>query len=187
MGAMTGLSYINFEAFAERFDFEVRDLVRHSATTELLSVDRETALHALRFDLPPVESIAKKAIARQGLSERVSTAAGDFFVDPLPEADVITMGMILHDWNLEKKHLVRSAYAALPRAVRSPSDRGLIDDERRQRRIRPNDVPQHAHRVRRLLRLLRRRLPGLVPRGGASPLRGLLHLAGPSSAAIAYK
>ena len=35
--------------------------------------------------------------------------------EPLPKADVITMGMILHDWNLEKKmHLVRAAYDALP-------------------------------------------------------------------------
>ena len=38
-----------------------------------------------------------------GLADRVRTATGDFFQDPLPKAAVITMGMILHDWNLEKK------------------------------------------------------------------------------------
>ena len=30
-------------------------------------------------------------------------ASGDFFADALPKADVITMGLILHDWNLERK------------------------------------------------------------------------------------
>jgi hypothetical protein len=44
------------------------------------------------------------------LSDRVTTEAGDFFADPLPEADVITMGLILHDWNLEgKRHLIKAA------------------------------------------------------------------------------
>jgi hypothetical protein len=50
------------------------------------------------FDLPAVVEIAARNIAMRGLSERVTTVAGDFFADPLPRADVITMGMILHDW-----------------------------------------------------------------------------------------
>ena len=67
------------------------------------------------FDLPQVEPVARKHIANAGLSERVTAVSGDFFKDPLPKADVITMGMILHDWNLEKKmHLIRAAYDALP-------------------------------------------------------------------------
>ncbi len=67
------------------------------------------------FDLPVVEPIAKRTIEGAGLSDRVTAAAGDFFADPLPEADVITMGLILHDWNLERKmHLVKAAYDALP-------------------------------------------------------------------------
>jgi O-methyltransferase domain len=67
------------------------------------------------FDLPPVEPIAKRRIEAAGLSRRVSAASGDFFTDALPKADVITMGMILHDWNLEKKkQLIRKAYEALP-------------------------------------------------------------------------
>jgi hypothetical protein len=45
----------------------------------------------------------------------VTAKALDFFADSLPKADVITMGMILHDWNLEKKmHLIRAAHDALP-------------------------------------------------------------------------
>jgi hypothetical protein len=68
------------------------------------------------FDLPAVEPIARKVISREGLSDRVQTASGDFFKDALPKADMATMGMILHDWNFEKKkHLIRSAYNALHR------------------------------------------------------------------------
>src|SRR5207302_4301401 len=54
------------------------------------------------FDLPVVEPIAKRTIEAAGLSEHVTALGGDFFADPLPEADVITMGLILHDWNLEQ-------------------------------------------------------------------------------------
>src|SRR5436309_1267007 len=62
------------------------------------------------FDLPAVEPIAARSIAKAGLSDRVKTAKGDFFADSLPRADVVTMGMILHDWNLEKKKvLIRKA------------------------------------------------------------------------------
>jgi len=38
-----------------------------------------------------------------GLQHRLTFTAGDFFKDALPHADVIVMGHILHDWNLEEK------------------------------------------------------------------------------------
>ena len=67
------------------------------------------------LDLPQVEPIAARKIAEAGLGERVTAIAGDVFADPLPRADVITMGMILHDWNLPKKKLlIAKAYEALP-------------------------------------------------------------------------
>ena len=84
------------------------------------------------FDLPVVEPIAKRTIEGAGLSDRVTAAAGDFFADPLPEADVITMGLILHDWNLERKmHLVKAAYDALPDGGAFIVIENLIDDGRR--------------------------------------------------------
>jgi O-methyltransferase. len=72
-------------------------------------------IECISFDLSPVEPVAKKHITAAGLADRIRTATGDFFQDPLPKADVITMGMILHDWNLEKKmKLIRAVYDALP-------------------------------------------------------------------------
>ena len=71
-------------------------------------------------------------IQQVGLADRVAAVGGDFFVDPLPKADVITMGMILHDWNLEKKKtLIRKAYDALPQAGAFVVIEALIDDARR--------------------------------------------------------
>src|SRR5947207_1750779 len=90
-------------------------------------------VQCVSFDLPPVEPIARKHIAAAGLSDRVCTASGDFFKDPLPKADMITMGMILHDWNLEKKlHLIRAAYDALPAGGALVAIEALIDDARRE-------------------------------------------------------
>lgn len=191
MGAMTGLSRINFEALAERYDFSRHaTLCDVGGATGLLSVEvakRHPRIRCVSFDLPPVESIARKHIAAAGLSDRVTTASGDFFVDPLPRADVITMGMILHDWNLEKKkHLIRSAYAALPPGGALIAIEALIDDARREN----------------LFGLLMS-LNMLIEFGDAFDFSGadfrgwcaeagfrrfeVLHLAGPSSAAIAYK
>jgi hypothetical protein len=104
--------------------------------TGLLSIEtakRHPHLQCVSFDLPAVEPIAQKAIAAAGLSDRIRTASGDFFKDPLPKADVITMGMILHDWNLEKKsRLIRAAYDALPHGGAFVAIEALIDDERRE-------------------------------------------------------
>jgi precorrin-6B methylase 2 len=136
MSAMTGVSRINFEAFAEKFDFApFATLCDVGGATGLLSTEvarRHPHIQCTSFDLPAVEPIAKRAIAAAGLEQRVRTASGDFFADPLPKADVITMGMILHDWNLEKKmHLIRSAHASLPPGGALVAIEALIDDERR--------------------------------------------------------
>ena len=70
---------------------------------------------------------------RSGLSDRIGTASGDFFKDPMRKADVITMGMILHDWNLEKKmRLIGSAYDALPSGGAFVAREALIDDASRE-------------------------------------------------------
>ncbi len=62
------------------------------------------------FDLPEVAPIFEEYVETNGLSSRVKFQAGSFFIDPLPRVDVIMMGHILHDWNLdEKKLLIRKA------------------------------------------------------------------------------
>jgi hypothetical protein len=137
LGAMTGLSRINFEAFAEKFDFSrFKTMCDVGGATGLLSIEvarRHGHMRCTSFDLPPVEPIARRSISAAGLADRVGTSSGDFFKDPLPRADLITMGMILHDWNLEQKmHLIRAAYDALPAGGALVAIEALIDDARRE-------------------------------------------------------
>jgi len=40
---------------------------------------------------------------RSGTADNGSAQSLDFFAQPLPKADVVTMCMNVHDWNLEKK------------------------------------------------------------------------------------
>ena len=136
MGAMQGISLGNCHALAEKFDFSRYESLCDvgGATGQLCRVvaTRHPHLRCTSYDLPVVAPIAERAIASAGLSDRVTTASGDFFADPLPPADVITMGLILHDWNLERKmHLIRAAYDALPEGGAFIVIENLIDDERR--------------------------------------------------------
>jgi tRNA1(Val) A37 N6-methylase TrmN6 len=83
---MTGLSRINFEAFADKFDFsKFQTLCDVGGATGLLSIEvakKHSHLKCISFDLPPVESIANKHIAAAGLAHRIDSVSGDF--DPLP-------------------------------------------------------------------------------------------------------
>ncbi len=136
MRAMTGISLPNFEAFARKFDFSgyetMCDIGGATGQLSILVAQHHPHMRLTTCDLPPVEPIARKTIEEQGLADRIQAAFVDFFQDSIPAADVVTMGMILHDWNLENKmHLIRSAHAALPEGGACVAIENLIDDERR--------------------------------------------------------
>jgi SAM-dependent methyltransferase len=191
MDAMQGISLGNIHALAEKFDFSRYKTVCDvgGATGQLCTIlaARHPHLRFTSYDLPVVAPIAEKAIAAAGLADRVATASGDFFADPLPRADVITMGLILHDWNLDRKmHLIRAAYDALPEGGAFIIIENLIDDARRE----------NAFGLMMSLNML-------IEFGDAFDFTGsdfagwcrevgfreveILPLAGPASAGIAYK
>jgi hypothetical protein len=67
------------------------------------------------FDLPPMCSHFERYVEAQGLSGRLQFHAGDFLADPLPGADVLVLGRVLHNWDLAAKMmLLKKAYDALP-------------------------------------------------------------------------
>jgi hypothetical protein len=83
------------------------------------------------FDLPQVGPIFTDYVAGLGLAGRLTFAPGSFFTDPLPTADVILMGHILHDWDLsEKKMLIDKAYEALPTGGALVVYESIIDNDR---------------------------------------------------------
>ena len=119
VNAMSGIQMGNFIAFAQKFDFsKYKTLTDAGGSSGLLSVlvaKHQPHMQCISFDLPPVEPIANKTIALFELTQRVQTATGDFFNDPIPPADVIVMGNILHDWDEEHKiALMMNAFHSLP-------------------------------------------------------------------------
>jgi len=137
INAMTGISAPNFQAFAEKFDFSRYDsLCDVGGASGLLGMTvaaRHPHLHCISADLPAVTTIATRNIEAAGLADRVTAQAIDFFEESLPQADIITMGMILHDWNLDKKmQLIHAAFDALPEGGAFVVVENIIDDARRE-------------------------------------------------------
>jgi hypothetical protein len=90
-------------------------------------------LEGIGFDLPDVGPIFEEYVAKNMLSGRLRFESGSFFTDPLPKVDVITMGHILHDWNLEEKRmLLRKSYEALPPGGAVVVYEAIIDNDRSQ-------------------------------------------------------
>lgn len=85
------------------------------------------------FDLPVTGPIFEEYVQSFGLETRLKFYPGNFFKDPLPKADVLSMGHILHDWDLDqKKMLITKAHEALPKGGALIIFESLIDDERRE-------------------------------------------------------
>ena len=191
MEAMQGISLGNFHALADTFDFSryqtVCDVGGATGLLCTILTRRHPHLRCTSYDLPVVAPIAEKRIAAAGLADRITVASGDFLADPLPSADVITMSLILHDWNLDrKKQLISSAYQAIPDGGALIAIENLIDDGRRE----------NAFGLMMSLNML-------IEFGDAFDFTGadfaqwcreagfqtveILPLAGPASAAIAFK
>jgi O-methyltransferase domain/Dimerisation domain len=84
------------------------------------------------FDLTPMKPLFDSYVEKHGLSHRLQFFAGDFLSDPLPTAEVLVLGRILHNWDLATKTLLlQKAYDALPVGGALVVYERLIDDERR--------------------------------------------------------
>jgi hypothetical protein len=134
--AMTGLSLPIARVIAERFPWNrYRTFVDIGTAQGCLPVQIAMAhphLKGAGFDLLPVQPIFEAYVQEHGLGDRLSFHAGDFLRDGLPGADVLIMGHILHDWDVEtKKALVASAFSALPPGGSLLVYDMMIDDERR--------------------------------------------------------
>jgi precorrin-6B methylase 2 len=134
--AMRGVQMGAFLAFLDAVDLSdaemLCDVGGASGALAAAAVARYPGLEAISFDLPPVQRIAQRHLEALGVADRVRAVAGDFFVDDLPRADVVTMGNILHDWGEDQKlTLITRGYEALPPGGRLVVIENIIDDERR--------------------------------------------------------
>ena len=191
INAMSGIQMGNFMTFAQKFDFSkyttLADIGGSAGLLSVMVAKHQDHMSCTTFDLPPVEPIAFETIQKFQLTGRVKAQSGDFFSDAFPHADVITMGNILHDWDEEKKiMLMKKAYDALPEGGAFVAIEGIIDDERKQ----------NAFGLMMSLNMLIETGTGFDftfadfskwAKTVGFKSTSLLPLAGPSSAAIAYK
>jgi hypothetical protein len=137
LAAMTGISHGANQAIARQFPWGKYKTFADVGTAQGdLAV--QIALHnahltGVGFDLPEAAPIFEEYVETNGISERLRFQPGDFFKQELPKVDVITMGHILHDWNLGVKQLlIRKAFDALPEGGALIVYEAIIDDDRRR-------------------------------------------------------
>lgn len=135
--AMSGLSFGAARALAQKFPWKnyksVIDIGCAQGAVPVVLARAHPHLSGGGFDLEGVRPVFEKYVAENRLSNRLRFYPGSFFTDALPGADVLIMGHILHDWNLEeKKMLLRKAHEALPPNGALIVYESLIDDERRE-------------------------------------------------------
>ena len=135
--AMTGLSRGSNEAIGHQFPWSTyrtfADIGTAQGDLAVQIAVHNPHLHGTGFDLPEIAPIFEEYAQESGVADRLRFQPGDFFKDSFPKVDVITMGHILHDWNLEvKEMLIRKAYEALPEGGALIVYEAIIDDERRR-------------------------------------------------------
>lgn len=135
--AMTGISMGAARSLAQQFPWDkFKSFIDVGGAQGCVAVQLALAhphLTGGEFDLPVVGPIFDEYVQSFGLAQRLRFQPGNFFDDPLPGAEVIIMGHILHDWDLEqKRQLIAKAYAALPPGGALIVYDAIIDDDRRR-------------------------------------------------------
>lgn len=191
LAAMAGVQMGAFLALAEKFDFSLyRTMLDAGGASAALSIQvahHHDHMHCISADLPAVEPIARQRIREAGAADRVEARSLDFWQDEFPRVDIVTMGNVLHDWDLdEKKQLIRKAFKALNDGGALIVIENIIDDERRE----------NAFGLMMSLNMLIETLGGFdfsgadfdaLAREAGFTSTEALPLTGPASAAIAYK
>jgi len=135
LAAMTGLSHGANMTIARMFPWkDYRTFVDVGTAQGDLAAQIALAnphLRGMGFDLPEVAPIFEEYVARVGVADRLTFVPGSFFDHALPQADVVLMGHILHDWDLPtKKMLIKKAFDAVPTGGALVVYEAIIDDDR---------------------------------------------------------
>ena len=135
LAAMTGISHGANMAIASRFPWSgYKTFADVGAAQGDLATQIALAnphLIGIGFDLAEVGPIFEEYVENSGVADRLRFVAGSFFELPLPQADVILMGHILHDWGIDdKRMLIRKAHDAVPEGGALIVYESIIDDER---------------------------------------------------------
>ncbi len=135
LGGMHGFGQISSSKVVRAFDLanfrHLADLGGATGHLAIAACEAYPNLRATVVDLAPVVPFARKHIARSSASERIDTAVLDFFADPLPAADLYSLGRILHDWGADRiESLLAKIFAALPAQGALLIVEKLLDEDR---------------------------------------------------------
>lgn len=119
LSGMTGISTAEATLIAARFPWQRYSTFADIGTAQGALPVRVALCHpqlrGIGFDLPAVAPIFADYIGSFGLADRLSFAAGDVHTDPMPRAEVLTFGHMLHGYTENKRlELISAAYAAVP-------------------------------------------------------------------------
>jgi hypothetical protein len=133
--AMTGISHGPALAIAAKFPWKNYNTFVDVGTAQGDTAAQITLAHphisGTGFDLAEVGPIFEEYVGELRLNGRLKFAEGDFFKSPIPKADVVVMGHILHDWDLEtKRMLIKKAYDAIPSGGAFIVYEAIIDNDR---------------------------------------------------------
>lgn len=189
--AMAGVQKESFRTLVEQFAFEryatMCDIGGALADLSIEVARRHPHMRCISADLPVVEPLARQAVEGAGVADRVKTRSLDFREDAFPEVDIITMGNILHDWGLEDKMmLIRKAREALPDGGALIVIENIIDDERRHNAFGLMMSLNMLIETRRGYDFTGAQFDAWAREAGFRRTE-LVALAGPTSAAVAYK
>jgi len=191
LDGMTGLQIGAFSALCQTLDLSGHttfcDVGGANGGLAVMIAAANPRLTGVVFDLPPVVPIAAANLASKGVADRVGTLAGDFFVDDFPAADVYFMGNVLHDWDeVQKQDLIDKAYAGLPSGGILVAIENVIDDARRTNSFGLLMSLNMLIELPGGFDYTGAQFDGWARRAGFSRTE-VRHLAGPTSAAIAFK
>ena len=133
---MHGYGLISSPQVVSAFDLSrfgrLVDLGGATGHLAIAACQRYPTLHAVVFDLPGAVPLAQEMIRASTVADRIEVAAGDFFVDSLPEADLFALGRILHDWSEPKVlDLSKRIFDRLPKGGALLIAEKLLDEDKR--------------------------------------------------------
>lgn len=134
LGGMHGFGQLSSPRVVRKFDLkQFKHLVDLGGATGHLCIaacEAYPEMSAAIFDLPPVQRFAEEHIAASSVPGRVKFLPGDFFKDPLPPADLYSLGRILHDWGEDRiRTLLKKIFDALPSRGGVLVAETLLDDD----------------------------------------------------------
>jgi O-methyltransferase/methyltransferase family protein len=137
MDAMSGFQSGNFMALVKAFDFSrfktIVDLGGADGFLCCTIAQHYPGVTCATYDLPPVKPLAEERIQRAKLQDRVTAGTIDLDkAETFPSADVMVMGNILHGYDEPSKlRTIQRAYNAVQDGGVFIAIENVIDNERR--------------------------------------------------------